>query len=191
MLSNNICQAVGGGGSVTSDEVSAVSAQAASMVSFRVPVLQGIFKGVCNVQSTTNSALTDISGLVLTVAAEERWRIEGQVAFSTSAATAGLRVGWSVPPLSTPRWTQFIFNTAVQSAAVAGGAQQLQVSGASVGMSITSTSPAGGILIVDYKAILDVASAGTVRLKYAGILSTTASPVNVMPGSYMLCYRLK
>jgi len=146
---------------------------------------------VSNVQSVAGSALVDISGLVLTVAADQTWEIAGMLAFSTSATTVGLRLGYSVPPLSTPRFGYMNRASGGQSAGFAGGAGQLQVSGASVFMSITGAGPAGGVYVVDFKHVMNVASAGTVRLMYAGIASTTASPIHLMPGSYLKAIRLK
>jgi hypothetical protein len=38
---------------------------------------------------------------------------------------------------------------------------------------------------------MDVASAGTARLMFAGVASTAASPHHILNGTYMLAYRLK
>jgi hypothetical protein len=133
----------------------------------------------------------DISGMVLTVAADETWRIEGYLLMSTSAATAGLRMGFSVPPLSLPRYTKIIAGSAAQSATIAGGGGQLQVSGQSIMLSITGIGPAGAAVPVKFDAIFNVASAGTVRLMACGIASTAASPLHIMAGTYMIAYRIK
>lgn len=179
----------GGAGSVTSVEVKDI----ASALSVRIDTVSAAaaaaggpqIRKVVNVQSTNGSALVDISGLVLTVAANETWEIQGMIALSTSATTVGLRMGYSVPPLSTPRFGYFCRLSGGQSAGIAGGAGQLQVSGASINMSITGAGPAGGVYVITSKHVMNVASAGTVRLMYAGIASTTASPIHIMPGSYL------
>lgn len=170
----------GGAASVTSTELS-----------IRVPWLSTKYIGVSNTQSTTASALTDISGMVLTVEASERWKLEGVVVLSTSAAGAGLRMGFSVPPLSTPRMAAFTRMCAQQSAALTGGAGAPPVSGSSIILSLTSITPAGAPYFVTFSAIMDVASAGTIRLMYAGVASTAASPHHVLGGTYMMAFRLK
>jgi hypothetical protein len=43
---------------------------------------------------------------------------------------------------------------------------------------------------IEFKAMFNVASAGTFRMMAAGIASTTASPINIM-GGFMKCWRLK
>jgi hypothetical protein len=212
--------AAGGGGSVTSTEHSALEARVsalstnlgaslaqmsldASALSTALVVLSNqvsalsafvaapkLVRMTTGPQAVNTSVLTDLSGLVFTVAAGEQWHVSGMMFYSTSAATQGLRVGFSVPPLSTPRYAIFQRYTAVQSAVGMGGAGLLQVSGNSVIMSVTSTTPAGAMNYVRVGAVLNVASAGTVRLMAAGIASTTASPINVAAGSYMMARRV-
>jgi hypothetical protein len=170
----------GGGGSVTSTELSV-----------RAPWLAAVYKAVSNTQSNATSTLAEISGINLTVAAGERWKIDGVALMSTSAATVGLRMGWSVPPLSTPRFAGFKRICAQQSAVGSHGAGQLQVSGTSTILSLTSTTPAGALFFVEFTAMMDVASAGVAALKFAGIASTAASPIHLLNGTYMMAYRLK
>ena len=197
----------GGTGSVTSAEVvqgdSAVSAAAASgidtvsnAVSGALVRIGGILNTqvhiVSDTQSTTASTMVDISGLVLTVDAGETWRVEGYILMSTSAAGAGMKMGYSVPPLSLPRYTRIMIGSAaVQSAAVGGAAGQLQVSGTSVIMSVTGGFVAGAPHPIKFDAVFNVASAGTFRVKACGIASTAASPLHILPGSYMICFRIK
>jgi hypothetical protein len=176
--------------SVASNAAS-IAVQAASVASAAAAAVGAPqVRKVANVQSTAGSALVDISGLVLTVAAGETWEIGGMLAFSTSATTVGLRLGYSVPPLSTPRFGYMNRASGGQSAGFAGGAGLLQVSGQSVFMSITGAGPAGGVYVVDYLHVMNVASAGTIRLMYGGIASTTASPIHLMPGSYMKAVKI-
>jgi len=176
----------------TASNAASVAVQAASVAS-AAALAAGApqVRLVSNVQSVAGSALVDISGLVLTVAADQTWEVQGMIAFSTSATTVGLRLGYSVPPLSTPRFGIFNRVSGGQSAGMAGGAGLLQVSGQSVFMSMTGVGPTGGVYVVDFKHVMNVASAGTVRLMYAGIASTTASPIHLMPGSYLKAIRLK
>jgi hypothetical protein len=189
-VSNQLSQ-VSNYASIASNAAS-VAVQAASVASAAALALNAPqIRLVSNVQSVAGSALVDISGLVLTVAADQTWEIAGMLAFSTSATTVGLRMGYSVPPLSFPRFGYMNRASGSQSAGFAGGAGQLQVSGQSVFMSITGTGPTGGVHIVEFKHVMNVASAGTVRLMYAGIASTTASPIHLMPGSYLKAIRLK
>lgn len=175
--------------SVASNAAS-VAVQAASTASVAAAALNYQIRKVANVQSTAGSALVDISALVLTVAAGDNLEIEGFVYLSTSAATVGLRMGWSVPPLSTPRMGFFTRYSAGQSAGIAGGGGLLQVSGQSILMSITGTPGAGTPYIVKVEAQMNVASAGTIRLMYAGIASTAASPQHIMPGSYLKAIKI-
>ena len=72
-----------------------------------------------------------------------------------------------------------------------GGVGLVQISGSSVLLSITGVGPAGGVFVVEWQHVMDVASAGTVRLQWAGIASTTASPMHILAGSYMRCVKLK
>lgn len=194
----------GGGASVTSaeyqslvDRVSANSGTggAASVTSAEfvaaVPWPAAVIRIMSTLQSTNGSALVDISGLVLTVEADETWAIDGMFLFSTSATTVGLRLGTSAPPLSTPRAFAFSRYSGGQSGGIAGGAGQLQVSGSSANMSITGTGPAGGVCPVVVKAVFNVTSAGTFRFQFAGIASTAASPMHILPGSYFKAFRLK
>lgn len=155
------------------------------------PFLNTQIRIVSSMQSTNGSALVAVSGLVLSVNANETWKIEGYLLISTSAATAGLRAGFSVPPLSLPRYAKFIAGSAAQSATIAGGAGQLPVSGQSITLSITGIGPAGAAVPVKFDAFFNVASAGTVNLMACGIASTAASPLHIMAGSYMICYRVK
>jgi hypothetical protein len=195
-----------GVGSVTSAELSAVSAAAKSaidIVSAQVAsvnsallvriggILDTQIRITSTLQSTAGSALVDVSGLILTVAADQTWRVEGYLLISTSAATAGLKMGFSVPVLSTPRYTKIIAGSAGQSATVAGGGGQLQISGSSALLSITGIGPAGAAVPVKFDAMFNVASAGTFTLQACGIASTAASPMHFLPGSYMIAYRIK
>lgn len=180
-------------GSVTSAELSAVSAAAQSannVLSSRMFFLDSKILMMSSLQSTNGSALVDVSGMVLTVAADETWVLNGYLVVSTSAATAGVRAGFSVTPLSLPRLANFIGASAGQSAGVRIGAGQLQVSGSSVILSLAATG-AGTPTQIKFDAIFNVASAGTVRLQACGIASTAASPLHIMPGTYMICYRVK
>jgi len=190
-VASNAASVAANAASVASNAAS-VAVQAASVASAAAAAVSPPqIRIVSNVQSVAGSALVDISGLVLTVAADQTWEIMGMLAFSTSATTVGLRAGYSVPPLSTPRFGAFTRFSGGQSAGFAGGAGQLQVSGASIFMSITGAGPAGGVYVVNFQHVMNVASAGTVRLMYAGIASTTASPIHLMPGSYLKAIRLK
>jgi hypothetical protein len=167
---------------VASNAASVASAAAAALGSPQIRI-------VSDTQSTTGSALVDISGLVLTVAAGETWEMRGLLLVSTSVATTGLRAGVSVPPLSLPRYMEFRRLSTGQSAGVIGGGGLLQVSGASQLLSLANL---GGVLVgVPFEAVFNVASAGTVRIMYAGIASTAASPVHIMAGSYIRAVRLK
>jgi hypothetical protein len=191
----------GGAASVTSAEVESIAANLSDMrsdhvvlsdkVSALVPWLGAQFRVLSNTKSNATSTLANISGLVLTVAADETWEIDGMMLFSTSATGTGLRLGTSVPPLSTPRGFAFMRVSGGTSAGIAGGGGQLQVSGNSANMSITGVGPAGGVFPVLVKAVFNVASAGTVRMMWAGIASTAASPVHVLPGSYFRAFRIK
>jgi hypothetical protein len=67
----------------------------------------------------------------------------------------------------------------------------MQVSGSSVLLSMTSMAPAGGIAVVGFTGIFNTTSSGTVRLQYAGVASTAASPITILAGTHMMCYRLK
>jgi hypothetical protein len=101
-----------------------------------------------------------------------------------------VRVGFSVPPLSS-RFVQFAYASGGQSTLPSGGAGILQVSGTSVMLSITSMSPAGQPAVVGFRGLFNVTSGGTFRVQFAGVASTAQSPVTLMPGSYMMCHRLK
>jgi hypothetical protein len=176
--------------SVASNAAS-VAVQAASVASAAAAAIGAPqIRKVVDVQSTAGSALVDISGLVITAAAGDNWEINGLILLSTSAATVGLRMGWSVPPLSTPRYGFFTRQSVGQSAGVAGGGGLLQVSGQSINMSITGTPGLGVPFGVRVEGIMNVASAGTIRLMYAGIASTAASPIHIMPGSYLKAVKI-
>ena len=175
--------------SVASNAAS-VAVQAASVASAAALALFAPqIRIVSNTQSTNGSALVDISGLVLTVAADQTWEINGMLLVSASAATVGFKGGCSVPVLSLPRYLEFLRLSTGQSAGVMGGGGLLQVSGASQLLSLANL---GGVLVgITYQGVFNVASAGTFRMMYAGIASTAASPVHIMPGSYMKAIRLK
>jgi hypothetical protein len=117
--------------------------------------------------------------------------IDGMLAFSTSAATVGLRFGMSVAPLSTPRLFSFTRMSGAQSATGAGAGGVMQVSGSSVLLSLGTFGVALVANPVTVKAMFNVASAGTVTFQYAGIASTAASPIHVLPGSYFKAFRIK
>lgn len=168
--------------SVVSNYASVVSATAAGL-----PVTE--IRIVSNVQSTNGSALVDLSGLVLTMSAGESWEINGIVLVSTSVATAGLRMGCSVTPLSSPRHIRFMRASGTQSAGILAGGGQLQVSGTS---QFFSAANLGALInMIEVKAVLNCASSGTFRLQACGIASTAASPLHFMPGSYLRCVKLK
>ncbi len=170
--------------------VASNAASVASAAAVNVPWLAATLVQMSTLQSTNGSALVDISGLVVSVNAGDRWNLQGQFAYSTSAVSAGLRAGWSVPPLSTPRFGYFQMLTAAQSAAGVRGGGQLQVSGSSVYLSVP-LAPAGSPHMVNFDFIMDVASAGTIRLQFGGINSTAQSPIHILPGAYIFARRLK
>ena len=58
-------------------------------------------------------------------------------------------------------------------------------------MSMTGVGPTGAVFIVTATHVMNVASAGTVRPMYAGILSTAASPIHILPGSYLRAVKLR
>lgn len=181
-LASNYASAASNYASAASHYASVASAAALALLAPQIRI-------VSNTQSTAGSALVDISGLVLTVAADQTWEVNGLLMMSTSAATVGLKVGTSVPPLSLPRFINFRRYSAGQSAGILGGGGLLQVSGASQQLSAAN---AGGVLFgVKFDGIFNVASAGTFRLMYAGMASTAASPIHIMAGSYMKAIRLK
>ena len=185
---------------VASDAISIVSAAHASLlsnhivlsnkVSARAPWSQAVYRVVSDTQSNATSTLADISGLVLTVAADETWQINGMIFTSTSAITAGLKIGTSVPPLSTPRYIWHVGGIGTQSAANRGGGGLLQVSGSSANYSVASTA-AGTPFVNKFDAIFNVASAGTFRMQFAPVASATASPMHILPGSFMRAFRIK
>jgi len=191
----------GGGGSVTSAEVQSIANNVSDLrsdhivmsdkLSLRAPWLAAQIRILSNNKSTAVSTMTDISGLVLTVAADETWQIEGQAYFSTSATTVGLRLGASVPPLSLPRYFNILRTSGAQSAGVIGGGGLMQVSGSSANVSVAGVGPAGGAFPVSFNYMFNVASAGTFRLQYAAIASATASPMHVLAGSYFKAFRVK
>lgn len=176
----------------TASNAASVAVQAASVASAAALALFAPqIRILSNTKSTAGSALVDVSGLVLTVNANETWEIQGMAAFSTSATTVGLRMGLSVPVLSTPRFGYINRISGGQSAGAGAGVGNLQISGSSVFMSITTVGPTGAVFVTEYKFIANVASAGTFRLQYGGIASTVASPIHIMPGSYFKAVRLK
>jgi hypothetical protein len=161
-------------------------------ISVKAPWNQAKHMIVSNAQAINASTLTDISGLVVTVAADETWHVEGMLLLSTSAAGAGLKIGASCPPLSSPRMILIDSLSAGGQGSVAGlkAGGQLQVSGASTWLSQVSTNGMSVPAAIEFKAMFNVASAGTFRMMAAGIASTTASPINIM-GGFMKCWRLK
>lgn len=177
-------------GSVLSGEVTSIK----SVISAKLPWLGAVTRIVSNTQSINTSTLADVSGLVLTVAAGELWRIDGMALLSTSAANAGLKAAMSVPPLSAP--TGAVWGNApvsVGALAAAGGAMNgfgNQVSGNSVFLNRVST-PAGSVFPLMWGGTFNIASAGTIRLMLAGVASTTASPLHILAGSHLIAYRLR
>jgi len=187
-VSNQLSQ-VSNYASIASNAAS-VAVQAASVASAAALALNAPqIRIVSNTQSTAGSALVDISGLVLTVAADQTWEINGMLLVSASAATVGFKGGCSVPVLSLPRYFEFLRLSQGQSAATMGGGGLLQVSGSSQLLSLAALG--GAIVGITYQGVFNVASAGTFRMQYAGIASTAASPVHIMPGSYLKAIRLK
>lgn len=183
--------------SLASNAISAIQANSAQMtsadnaLSVRIGgILDTEIRIVSNTQSTNGSALVDVSGMVLTVGANETWEFYGVLLVSTSATTVGLRAGLSVTPLSTPRYIKFVGGSAAQSATVAGGGGQLQVSGNSIMLSLTGIGAAGAAIPINFNGLFNTTSAGTIRLMTCGIASTAASPLHIMPGTYMVCKRL-
>lgn len=188
-VASNAASVASNAASVASNAAS-IAVQAASVASAAALALNAPqIRIVSNTQSTAGSALVDISGLVLTVAADQTWEIEGMLLLSTSAATVGLKAGCSVPVLSLPRYMEFARLSTGQSAGFLGGGGLMQVSGTS---QFLSAANVGGVLVgARYYALFNVASAGTFRMQYGGTASTAASPVHIMPGSYMKAIRLK
>jgi hypothetical protein len=141
-------------------------------------------------QSIAASALTDLSGMVLTVGADQTWKFEGMMLVSTSSPTAGLRLGFSVPPLSLPRLV--VIDAVSGNGQSVGGVRagaQLQVSGNSIILSMTSSNW-GGAVPVQFEGIFNTTSSGTFRVMAANVGSATGSP-NHYVGGYMIAYRLK
>jgi len=173
-------------GSVISADIASVK----SVISVKAPWNAAQYAIVSDTQSTNGSALVDMSGMVLTVAAGETWRIMVMGNHSTSATNAGFKLGLSVPPLSTPRFYTANFTTGSQSAVAPGAAGLMQVSGSSTLLSITSNA-AGAVNSFTLDALFNVASAGTVRVMFAGMASTAQSPAQILAGTHMIAFRLK
>jgi hypothetical protein len=190
VISNTFSNAFSAGSVISSD-----LASVKSVLALKAPWAAARVFTISNLQSIAASALTDVSGLVLTVAADETWKFEGMLLIHVSGSpTAGLRMGFSVPPLSAPKFAVFdaISVGASQSAPGmrAGGA--LQVSGSSVILSLTSSQFAGAASAVpiNFEGIFNVASGGTFRVQAAVVASASQSPVHIN-GGYMMAFRLK
>jgi hypothetical protein len=112
----------------------------------------------------------------------------------TSSPTAGLRVGFSVPPLSTPRVVILDAASTGAFAQSAAGMQvggQLQVSGPSVFLSLTSSQAAvGSAQPIRFEGLFNVASAGTFRVMVAVVNSASGSAAHIN-GAWMMAFRLK
>jgi hypothetical protein len=186
--------------SVISDAMSAGDAVSADLTSVKSVLLAKApwFAAKAMVasaqQSIAASALANISGMVLTVAAGETWRFEGGMYVHTSSPTAGVRIGFSVPPLSTPRYAYLEAASAGAFGSSAIGMQvggQLHASGPSVLMSLASSQAAvGSAQPIEFKGLFNVASAGTFAVMAAVVNSATASPIHIN-GAWMMAYRLK
>lgn len=176
------------------DAVSADLTSVKSVIGAKAPWLAAKYVVISNLQSIAASALTDVSGMVLTVGADETWKFEGMVLVHTSGSnTAGLRLGFSTPPLSTPRFA--VFDGVSAPAQSVGGLRagaQMAVSGSNVILSVTSSqfAAAGSAVPFGFEGIFNVASAGTFRLQAANVASATQSPTHIN-GGYMIAYRLK
>jgi hypothetical protein len=193
---SNYASVASNAASVASNAAS-VALQAASVASNAASVAVAAVAGVpdhqirivSNTQSIAVSTMTDISGLILTLSAGETWRIEGMVLISTSVGTVGLNMGCSVAPLSTPRFLRFGRLSAGQSAGYLGGGGMMQVSGSSVFLSAANV---GGVLVgIEVMGVFNVASAGIFQLQAKGLASVAASPLHIMPGSFLLCHKIK
>jgi len=167
---------------VAQNAASIASAAAAGVPNHRIFI-------VSTDQSITASTLAKVSGLMVSLSAGETLQIEGMMLVSASAGGVGLKAGVSTNVLSLPRYIEFWRISTGQSAGGMGGAGILQVSGTS---QYLSAAALGGTNVgVNFRAILNVASAGTFRIMAAGIASTVANPIHIRAGSYMIVRKLK
>ena len=161
-----------GAGSVTSTELSA-----------RAPSLAASLYVTNGTQSiATSTANTNISGLSFAVGANQTWQFEGVLMVSTSATTVGMKLGASVPPLSSPKFMWARGQSFDDQGSLAVSANSAPISMLSV---------VAGLGFLEIRAIMNTTSSGVVQFTGAAIASATASPLHIISGSYMKAFRIK
>jgi predicted nucleic acid-binding Zn-ribbon protein len=184
------------GGSVTSTELSAVSAAAASAnATLLSSYLTGLgttqLKQVADVQGISATTLTDISGLSLAFSANGTYEIHSHIIYQLSGV-GNVRFGYSTPGASRTQgfvWANRANGTGIAlSAFMAHGAFNFTAAGNSVVLSTTSVVSAAADVGVMMDALVVSAAAGTFKMMAA--TSVTTAPINIQPGSYIRAFKI-
>lgn len=180
----------GGGGSVTSTELSAVSAQAASAIN----VLSGqvIYRGGTSVISGT--ALADIASMVISCAAGGVYQIEGMLCFE-KATSGGAAFGCSVPALAAAgSYIQMQAAASIAQAGVAGASAMAlgrvalsAVAASNTAVVSVSVATINAIRGVNIEGMLAVSAAGTFRMMARGSVAGDSLSVR---GGFLRAYRV-
>jgi hypothetical protein len=196
------------GGSVTSTELSAVSAAAASAaasLSTRIDTASAQVASIVNnylsalgtthmryvsgAQGISATALTDISGLSLTLSAGGMYRVELFINHRMSVGnTYGYGLSFPAMTHAGGRWmgAASVGGSAFESATTTRGGWFNEAATGSIVMSAvngaTTTQP------VLMEALFMVSTTGT--LQVMGRTSAAGSPVSVLPGSHVRAYKL-
>jgi hypothetical protein len=195
MLSNKISQAGGGAGSVTSNEASAISAQAASALSAAKPMTR-VVEGN---QTISSSALTNVSGLCVALSAGVLYKMEAFLFITKGAAGTPIKYGLTFPAMTRIRGK--IYN-AVSNAQSVGGVittgtsvaqyfgQHANFEGDSASGSVLLSTVSAALLSTFgvYNAVMRVSTAGNIVIQAAG--AGGASAIVVQPDSYIQVFKI-
>jgi hypothetical protein len=197
-LSNRISAAGGGAGSVTSTELSAVSAQAASAINIVSNAVSAIGMQQRSRSNQTSvisgSGLVDIAGMSASLAASAGYIVKGAIMWEKTAVSGGMAFVISLPSLGAAgsyirMQTQSAANSEVQTGAgipVGGGAFSAVAAGTRVTASV-SAATLNVIRWMEITGFLNTSAAGTMQL----MARTSAAAQDVtIRGGYLRLYRV-
>jgi hypothetical protein len=180
----------GGSGSVASNEVSAVSAQAASALSQAISVLSPRTRALTGTVVVSATALTTIAGLSVSVDAGGLYQFQAMLLANRGDAAQPYGYGMDFPAMTHARGKLFVGTSVSQAVALSVQGLNVMWGGDSAsGSTLVSTGSVAHLsTIAAYGGIFVVSTTGVVHLLAKA--SAGAAAISFLPGSYIQVFRM-
>jgi hypothetical protein len=176
---NVVSQAV----SVLSQQVSVLSNQLSQMGAFQQFVVSG------GTQGLSGTALTNISGLSISVAINGVYQVEAMVLFAMSTANT-IGFGLTFPGMKQSGGHMIMGMSLVAAGTTPVGRTNFGVfnENGSGSILVSSASVPAGTMPLWLRAVFNVSTAGTIQLQAR--VSATTAPVNIFVGSFIKAFKI-